>query len=220
MMTNPNSSMKVEIAQKLDELGVNAIDGAMDVIAALRRHQELRQERHTSPLMTGPMLTVSMIHGGRTRNAVPDACTLSGDFRLVPGMDMEAAQAELIEVLGGLGRQVTHGELQLRTPPLCTPTDDPFSRFVLGVCRKHAGSGIELRGEPYGTDASWIADRAAALVLGLGDIRSAHAVDEHIALDEVVTCARIYRDIMSGGCDARTARRAAREAHAGASRGL
>ncbi|MBM3494274.1 MAG: M20 family metallopeptidase [Armatimonadetes bacterium] len=181
------------------ELGVNAIHGAMDVIAALRRHQDALQARHTNPLLTGPMLTVSMIRGGRTRNAVPDECTLSLDFRLLPGMDMEAARADVVGLVGGLGWEVSHSELQLRTPPLSTSPDDPFCAQVLGICRRHAGEGIEIRGEPYGTDASWIADRAPAVVLGPGDIRSAHAVDEQIDVNEVVTCASIYRRIMASG---------------------
>jgi len=179
------------------ELGVNAIHGAMDVIAALREHQRVLQARHPNPLMTGPMLTVSMIRGGRTRNAVPDECVLSLDFRVVPGMDMEAARAEVFDVLDGLGWEVSHGDLQLMTPPLDTPIEHPFSRRVLSICRAHAGDGIQLRGEPYGTDGSWLADRAAVLVLGPGDIRTAHAVDECIDLNEIVTCARIYREIMT-----------------------
>jgi acetylornithine deacetylase len=183
------------------ELGVNAIYGAMEVIAALRRHQDELQTRHRNPLMTGPMLTVSMIRGGRTRNAVPDECTLSLDFRLVPGMDMEAARAEVVALLDGLGWDVSHSPLQLMTPPLATPPDHPFSRLVLDVCREMAGDGLELRGEPYGTDASWIADRAPAIVLGPGDIRCAHAVDEHIDVNDVVTCAHIYRRIMESGAE-------------------
>lgn len=178
------------------ELGVNAIYGAMDVIAALKRHQDELQALHPSPLMTGPMLTVSMIRGGRTRNAVPDACTVSLDFRLVPGMDMDAARAGVIALVGSLGWEVTHSELQLRTPPLATSPEDPFCLQALSICRAHAGPEIEMRGEPYGTDASWIADRAPAIVLGPGDIRSAHAVDEYVEISQVVACAAVYRDIM------------------------
>lgn len=178
------------------ELGVNAIYGAMELIAALRAHQDVLQSRHRSPLMTGPMLTVSMIHGGRTRNAVPDECTLSLDFRLVPGMDMDRARAEVMELVGRLGLEVSHSELQLKTPPLATSPDDPFALNALEVCRQYAGDAIAIRGEPYGTDASWIADRAPAIVLGPGDIRTAHAVDERIGIGEVVTAARIYRQIM------------------------
>jgi acetylornithine deacetylase len=179
------------------ELGVNAIHGAMEVVAALRDHQDALQRDHPSPLMTGPLLTVSMIHGGRTRNAVPDECVLSVDFRLVPGMDMAGARDEVIAMLACTGWRITHGDLQLRTPPLSTSLDDPFSRQVLDICRAHAGADMALRGEPYGTDASWLADRAAVLVLGPGDIAAAHAVDEHIDVKDVVTCARMYRQIMS-----------------------
>ena len=57
-------------------------------------------------------------------------------------------------------------------------------------------NNIQLRGEPYGTDAAWISVKAPALVLGPGDITYAHAIDERIALADVVTGAKIYRDIM------------------------
>jgi acetylornithine deacetylase/succinyl-diaminopimelate desuccinylase-like protein len=112
-------------------------------------------------------------------------------------MDMDAARAEVVGLLDGLGWIVAHGDLQLMTPPLDTAPDDPFSWRVLSICRAHAGDGIELRGEPYGTDASWLADRGPCLVLGPGDIKTAHAEDECIDLNEIATCARIYREIMS-----------------------
>lgn len=179
------------------ELGVNAILAATELIGALGKYQDELQTRFRSPLMTGPTITVSMIRGGRTRNAVPDECTLSVDFRVTPGMQPLEAREALIARIAGLRLDVSHSELQLMTPPLDTPSDHPFSRRVLGICRRHAGSHAELRGEPYGTDASWVADRAPALVLGPGDISCAHAVDEQVSIAEVATCARIYRDIMT-----------------------
>jgi acetylornithine deacetylase len=78
---------------------------------------------------------------------------------------------------------------------LNTPLSDPFCRTVLEICRRYGGSGIELAGVPYGTDAAYIADRAPTLVLGPGSIASAHAIDEEIDIEEVVACAKIYRDI-------------------------
>ncbi len=185
------------------ELGANAILGAIGAVEALSRLQKDLQRRFASPLMTGPLLTVSMIRGGRTRNAVPDECVVSVDFRLLPGMDMQAARSEAMAVIDdacsrtGEDLRATHSDLQLRTPALSTPLDHPFSRQTLEICRTYAGPEVDLRGEPYGTDAAWVADRAAALVLGPGDIRSAHAVGERIDLNEVVTCARIYRAIMT-----------------------
>ena len=178
------------------ELGVNAIHGMIRVISEIGQHQEDLQRRYTNPMLTGPSLTVTMIRGGRTRNAVPDECVIALDFRLLPGMDLPACRAELIARLDNLGLSISHGDLQIQTPPLNTALDDPFSLRVLEICRRHAGREIELEGVPYGTDAAWISDRAPALVLGPGSIATAHAVDEQIDINEVVTCAEIYRDIL------------------------
>jgi acetylornithine deacetylase len=178
------------------ELGVSAIHGMVAVIAEIGKHQEELRRRCTSPLITGPSLTVTMIQGGRTRNAVPDECTIALDFRVIPGMALHDSRAELMARLDRLGLSISHHDLQLQTPSLNTSFDDPFSRQVLEICRRYAGSEIELGGVPYGTDAAWISDRAPALVLGPGSIATAHAVDEQIDIQEVVTCAEIYRDIL------------------------
>jgi len=178
------------------ELGVNAILGMMDVIHALKEHQCELQQRHTNPLLTGPLLTVSRIRGGRIRNAVPDECTISVDFRILPGMELKPSREEVIRRLAGLGHQITHHECQIMTPPLNTLPDDPFAQRVLAACREVVGPQAQLSGEPYGTDAAWVTDRTPALVLGPGSIASAHAIDEHIDIAEVVRCAEIYRRIM------------------------
>jgi acetylornithine deacetylase len=178
------------------ELGVNAIYGAVAVIQEIGCIQSDLQKRFPPGLTPGPALTVTMIRGGRTRNAVPDECTLALDFRLAPGMDLDAARTEVTNRLDTLGHSLTHSPLQLQTPALATSPNDPFSRQVLFLCRRHAGPDIALEGAPYGTDASWMAHRGPMLVLGPGDIAYAHAVDERIPLAEVVTCARIYGDIL------------------------
>jgi acetylornithine deacetylase len=177
------------------DLGESAILGMMRVIDEIARHQAELQARWTHPMITGPTLTVTMIRGGRTRNAMPDECTIALDFRLLPGMDLQAERAALMRRLESLGLRIAHSDLQLATPPLNTSLSDPFSESTLEICRRHAGPSIQLAAVPYGTDAAWISDRAPSLVLGPGSIESAHAIDEHVDIDEVVTCAEIYRDI-------------------------
>jgi acetylornithine deacetylase/succinyl-diaminopimelate desuccinylase-like protein len=176
------------------ELGRNAILDMLAVIQAIGEHQRALQERHVNPLMTGPTLTVTRIQGGRTRNAVPDECMVSLDFRILPGMEPAAAREELIGVLDRLGLDVLHHDVQLMTPPLATAPGEPFARQVLEVCRGTARTDMDLAGVPYGTDAAWLS--APAVVLGPGSIVSAHAIDEHVDLNEVVEAASIYRRIM------------------------
>ncbi len=178
------------------ELGVSAILGMMRVIEEIKCYQTDLQMRHTSPLITGPTLTVTMIQGGRTRCAMPDECTIALDFRVLPGMDLAAERAALLQRLDRLELPLRHSELQLETPPLDTSPSDPFCRNALEICRRHAGREIDLAGVPYGTDASWISDRAPTIVLGPGSIASAHAVDEEVDINEVIACAAIYRDIL------------------------
>jgi acetylornithine deacetylase len=178
------------------ELGVNAILGMVEVIQALQQYQDDVQRRFVSPMLTGPTITVSKIQGGRTRNAVPDECTISVDYRLLPGMQPAQAREEAMRYLDTLALSLTHHTPQLETPPLQTALEDPFCTSTLDICRKYGGAQIELAGAPYGTDASWVSDLVPALVLGPGSIVSAHAIDEQVDINEVVLCAKIYRDIL------------------------
>jgi acetylornithine deacetylase len=178
------------------ELGSNAILAMLDVIRAIGRAEAALQASSTSPYLTGPSLTVTMIQGGRTRNAVPDQCTIAVDFRVLPGMDPPAERQKLIRSLDATGHRLTHSDVQLATPPLNTPADDPFSLLVRDCCARETGRPVVFQGAPYGTDAAWVSGRAPALVLGPGDIAHAHAIDERVDVDEVVTCARIYAEIM------------------------
>lgn len=181
------------------ELGRNAIKDAVKVMELLEQHQKYLKENFRNPLTDGPSITITTIQGGRTRNSVPDECTMSIDFRVVPGMDPAKARENLIRQLEGKGMQVSHGEIQLMTPPLNTKASDPFSQGVLRICRKATGNAeMDFAGAPYGSDAAWVADHSPSIVLGPGSIESAHAVNEHVDLEQVVLCAAIYREIAMG----------------------
>jgi acetylornithine deacetylase/succinyl-diaminopimelate desuccinylase-like protein len=178
------------------ELGINAITGMMDVIAELRLYQEMLQTRSTNPLLTGPTITVTRIAGGRTRNAMPDECTIALDFRVVPGMDPAKERDAMIEHLTSLPWKISHGPVQLMTPPLDTDPDSPISQRLLSICRELVDPQTRLQGAPYGTDAAWVGHRCPAIVLGPGDIRHAHAVDEQISLSELATAVKVYKRMM------------------------
>jgi acetylornithine deacetylase len=179
------------------EMGRDAIQGAMQIMQKIAKHQETLCTAFPSHLMSGPTITVTMIRGGRMRNAIADECTLSIDFRVLPGMDPAEARQELIQTLESNHLAISHSDIQLLTPPLCTHPDDPFSLRVLDICRTVTGQkDMTFAGAPYGTDAAWVAERAPAVVLGPGAIDSAHAVNENIDVNEVVRGARIYSEIL------------------------
>jgi acetylornithine deacetylase len=178
------------------ELGVNAILGMVDVINELRLCQEALQKRTANPLLTGPTITVTQIAGGRTRNAIPDECTIAVDFRVLPGMDPATERDAIIDRLQTRPWDITHSDVQLMTPPLNTPTDSPVSQQALSICRELIDPQAQLQGAPYGTDAAWIGCRCPAIVIGPGDIRHAHAVGEQILLSELAAAVEVYQRIM------------------------
>jgi len=109
------------------ELGIDAIQGALRVCEALQSHQDRLRARHRSAWITGPSISVTTIHGGRTRNAIADECVLSVDFRVNPGMDPAEERHALIDalermntdrgsILGTLGVRLEH-----RAPQTCAP---------------------------------------------------------------------------------------------------
>jgi len=182
------------------ERGRDAIAGAVSVIQRLAEHQRRLGERFVSRLVTAPTITVTMIHGGRTCNAVADQCTLSVDFRVIPGMSPTESRDELISWLATPGLEVSHSEAQVIASPLATSPDDPFALAALEICRRVTGrDDLQFGGAPYGTDAAWLAGRTSAIVLGPGGIEHAHAVDEHIELADVVSAAQIYHQILMSG---------------------
>lgn len=178
------------------ELGRNAIVAMLRVVQRLGELQEDFRRRYTSSLLTGPSLTVTQIRGGRTRNAVPDECTIAVDFRILPTMDRKEASGEVIAALNSLGLELTHSDFQCYTRGLNTPPDHPLAQVVLAACCRHLGREVQVIGEPFGSDASWMPENGRAVVLGPGDIRAAHAIDESVDLRQVAACVNIYRDLM------------------------
>ncbi|QEG35144.1 M20 family metallopeptidase [Bythopirellula goksoeyrii] len=178
------------------ELGTNAILGMTEVVSALQTYQNRLQATYRSRYMTGPTITVTMIEGGRTRNATADECKAAIDFRILPNMDPAREFETLVEYLETLEWQISHSPLQLMTPALSTDPKLPFCQDLLEICHENVSSRVALRGEPYGTDAAWVSNLCPAVVLGPGDISFAHAIDERVALSEVAQAVEVYKQIM------------------------
>ena len=178
------------------ELGRNAIHDMVQVIQSIQNYEERMQSVHTNPLLSGPRINTTMIQGGRTRNAVPDECTIAVDYRILPGLKGVVEREKLIAELETLGVAITHAPPQTDAPSLSTPPDDPQLQAFLEISREVLGGQVAPVGAPYGTDAAWMSPAATTVVLGPGNIRYAHAIDERIPVAEIVQAAEIYRRLM------------------------
>lgn len=180
--------------------GVNAIARLKEVLAAIDRYNETIAGSKRHPLVNPASLTPTVVRGGNAPNVVPCSCELLVDLRTMPDEDPEAAALETQKFLSAqcpfplehLGEQVWGGA--------DVPTNHPLAQRCLRSCRNLAPAGreVELRGANYGCHASDYAARGIpAVVIGPGDIRFAHAVDEYVELDEVFAAAKIYFDLMT-----------------------
>jgi acetylornithine deacetylase len=177
------------------ELGRNAILDAMRVIEFLSQYESKLRSRFTNPWISGPTLTVTMIDGGRTRNAVPDECTFAVDFRILPGMDRQQSIDDLFRALDELEFPITHSDFQIFAPALNTAPDDRFVKAAVNICSATLGRNTKPTAAPYCSDACWTPPGTPAIILGPGDIATAHAIDESIDLAQVMQCANLYRQL-------------------------
>lgn len=129
--------------------------------------------------------SIGLIRGGTGVNIVPDLCQIEVDVRLLPGQDGQATLKEIETHLARTslpaGTSVSVGAAMLIDPAFVLPRDDPF----VGQLKRALGRD-QAPVAMFSCDASKIAAAGIpCVVLGPGDIRSAHTADESIALADL-----------------------------------
>lgn len=163
--------------------GLNAIDGAMAAIAALRAFidglaAELPDAGFPVP---GPTLNVGAIRGGDNPNRICASCELDVDVRLVPGMRCGATRAGLraavTRALEGSGFEPAFTSLFEGVDPLA-----PGAGSALARACEHA-SGHACGAVNFGTEGPLFQQLDMEVIIcGPGDIAVAHQPDESIGL--------------------------------------
>lgn len=162
--------------------GVNAIHGAAPILAQLAAF-EPRQ-----PVIDGLRyhegLNAVFIEGGVAGNVVPDACTVTVNYRFAPDRSEAEAEAFLRELFDGYDVEVTDsapGAL----PGLTLPAAKAFLDAV----------GVEARPKFGWTDvARFSALGVPAVNFGPGDPMLAHKQDEHVPVAQIRRCEQVLRD--------------------------
>jgi acetylornithine deacetylase len=184
-------------AQRL--AGCSAIDR---YVLAHRALQTLEREVNTTvehPLMRElelpyPLL-VGRVSGGEWSSQVPDRVEFEGRLGVPVGADPPAARAALERALAtalddGEAPPEVHwtGGAYL---PAETSVTHPWVGAVAGALAAERGGQPEIAGVPWGADMRLFTARGIPCVMaGTTGIERAHAVDEWVAIDELVTLAR------------------------------
>lgn len=181
------------------DLGVSAVDYAMDVVADLRARAAAFAAAPDSVGVFEPpytTMTVGILRGGTVRNAIPGDCRIEWDIRATrPGIveDVIAAVRAHAEAAILPAMRARHPACAIVTdmlfdvPPL-TPQPgcaaETLARTLTGA--NSAGT------VPYGSEAG-IFQRAGipSVICGPGDIAQAHTPDEYLDIAQIEACLQV-----------------------------
>lgn len=197
--------------------GQDAIRTAVEVRGVLEA-LEARWSHDPDPLFEeypiARPVTVDHIHGGEWQGMVCDRCTLAGYLELLPGDDVEASKRRFEDELraGLVSRGRSGSEISVRFTETylghrLAPESDlcVAAEAVVGSVLERRVSAVHWRGWSAFNSGCEAGVRSAlhgtpTLVWGPGDLACAHAVDEHVAWEEVRMTAEMFMNLAASWC--------------------
>jgi len=185
--------------------GCSAIDRYVRIHAALHALEAELNAGVDHPLMRElelpyPVL-VGQVHGGDWSSSVPDRVEAEGRVGVPIGADAATIRAALEAAV-----VLDDGEAPVAVSwtggaflPGETPREDPWTERVVAAVAAERGATRTV-GVPYGADMRLFTARGIPCVMaGTGGLERAHAVDEWVAIDELVSLTRVIVRVVSAG---------------------
>lgn len=187
------------------KLGVNAIEGMMEILKVLKTEREALSARFCNPAfkVKHPTLNFGAIHGGDNPNRICGCCEVHIDIRPLPGMTIESTRDWLEDSLRNVLDPETGLSLEIESlfpgvPPFETPKDAPLTRF-LEETTGHAAGAVA-----FGTEGPFFRELGLdTMILGAGDIARAHQPDEFLALSEIGPAVSLFERLIDRFCCSR-----------------
>jgi acetylornithine deacetylase len=194
--------------------GVSAITEFLPIASALEHLNLERHQRFHDALFDDPnniaSLSMGTVRAGDWPSTVPDLLVAEGRLGVFPNESVSEARAALETAV----REVASGRAWLQdNPPVVewvegqfepgtTPLDAPIIERLFRSHEEVTGTPASLFGVPCGTDLRLFTRHAGipTVLYGPGNVLHAHAADEHISLEQVVTCTKVLARTMLTWC--------------------
>ena len=195
--------------------GVNAIEKA---VALLRALDDLsadwaRRDDRRHPLLGTPAIHPTLIRGGTFIASIPESCELALNTTYLPANADDSGygsipRAEIEEVVA---RAAAADDWLAEHPPRWSwytdyPPSEIDSTHPIVACVQAAARELGIESAAEGIDTAYdgaLLTRFAATpspAFGPGDLARAHAPDEWVGVEELVTCARLYARVIPAWC--------------------
>lgn len=193
--------------------GVSAVEKFVPILDAMAR---LENERNcdVDPLMKrwriAYPLSIGTVHAGDWASTVPDLLIAEGRLGVALDEPVEAARRALEDAVA----QACAEDPWLRDHPVGvewwggqfaagrTAVDATIVSLVRDAHTRATGQAPEIYGGPYGSDLRLLTGIAGipTVQYGPGDTVVAHAPDEYVAVDDLMTCAQVLADVIVEFC--------------------
>lgn len=183
------------------ERGVNAIEGAADLVRRAQELQGLLRARDADSPYGTASLTPVLIEGGEAPNAVPEFTRITFDRRLLPGEDAESALAQIEKLLRDFNSSATgmHARIADLAPSTGGASLTPADASIVTAGQ----SAVEMLGVSPALGslqvncdmASFTRAGVPSIIVGPGELEAMHAIDESISLDQLVSAVGLYRTV-------------------------
>jgi acetylornithine deacetylase len=184
--------------------GVSAVEKLTVVTEALRRLEERRNAE--VPELFGHLeiawpLSIGVVRAGEWASTVPDRLVAEGRYGVRVDETIPAAIAAFEAAVGEAAAAdpwLSDHPVRVAWPggmfgPGALPAGHRLLQDVSRAVTAVRGSAPSTVGGPYGSDLRhYAAAGVPMLQYGPGDVRYAHATDEHVELADVFACARVY----------------------------
>jgi acetylornithine deacetylase/succinyl-diaminopimelate desuccinylase-like protein len=178
------------------DLGVDAIDRALDGLLALRTLGLELETRPRHPLLGTGSVRVATIDGGTDAATVADRCVLVVERRTLPGDADPGAELERVLAASEPARIVR----LVSRPAMEAEAGAAIVRSVLGAVERVTGAPAARRGDPWWTDAGLLAHAGIPVVL-VGPVGGgAHADEEWVSIASLETLTAVIGLVIEDFC--------------------
>jgi acetylornithine deacetylase len=196
--------------------GVSAIEKFYVVLKALLQLEVDLRQGFNHPLFAGftnpAPLSVGTLRAGVWHSSVADYATAEGRYGVLVGESVGSAKARFEDAVAAACRS---DEWLKDHPATVTWIAGEFAPCELRDAASHPlvqnlqksfsdlyGTTPVMAGVPYGSDLRFYLNDAQmpAVLCGPGDVREAHAADESIDVDDLLSACRLYAQMLVNWC--------------------
>ncbi|MEM3714445.1 MAG: M20 family metallopeptidase, partial [Nitrososphaeria archaeon] len=185
------------------EYGINAIykmAKAINRLEQLAERYSHYEKKH--PILGYPTLNVGVIKGGTKDNIVPDFCEITIDRRLLPGEKSYEVEEEIKAEMTKIQFEDPHFKYDLKMyhshEAAETSSKHPFVQLAKNTVYDILGKESTVEGFVATTEMSHLVEAGIpSIILGCGDIKVAHTINEYVPLQQLVDATKIYTIILT-----------------------